>query len=260
MIIMAVDDERIALAALSKAIRTVVPDATLHTFSSPEDALEFVLSNPCDVVFLDILMGSYNGVEVAKKIKLRNPSVNIIFASGNSNFYADAFGMHASGYIMKPITPQKVAAELENLRFPVVHSSGTARLRIQAFGNFEVYVNEKPVSFKFGKTKELLAYLVDRGTMCSNGEIVATLWEDEIGSKDSYLRKLCKDLEETLSKQGCGDAIIRQWGTIGVDKSKIDCDYYNWKNGLISGINAYRGEYMSQYSWSEFTHGLIEGA
>lgn len=258
MIIMAMDDERIALAALRKAIEASVPGAELHMFSTPEEAMEFVSANPCDVAFLDIMMGSYNGVEIAKKIKLLNPSINIIFASGNSDFYGDAFGMHASGYILKPITPQKVKAELDNLRFPVVPKSTSSKLRIQTFGNFEAYVNEKPVNFKYGKTKELLAYLIDRGTMCSNGEIIAALWEGEAGSKDSYLRKLCKDLEDTLSKLGCGNSIIREWGTIGIDKNKIDCDYYNWKNGVASGINAYRGEYMSQYSWSEFTHGLIE--
>lgn len=258
MIIMAMDDERIARAALRKAIEAAVPEAELHMFSAPEEAIDFVSANPCDVAFLDIMMGSHNGVEIARKIKLINPTVNIVFASGNSDFYGDAFGMHASGYILKPITPQKVKAELDNLRFPTVPKNASSKLRIQAFGNFEAYVNEKPICFKNGKTKELLAYLIDRGTMCSNGEIIAALWEGEIGSKDSYLRKLCKDLEDTLSKLGCGDAVIREWGTIGVDKKKIDCDYYNWKNGVASGINAYRGEYMSQYSWSEFTHGLIE--
>lgn len=257
MIIMALDDERIALAALCKAIQTSVPEAEIHTFSTPEDALAFASENFCDVAFLDILMGGDNGVEIARKLKLINPSINIIFASGNSDYYGEAFGMHASGYILKPITPQKVKAELDNLRFPVEHVAAADRLRIQAFGNFEVFVQEKPVVFKLSKTKELLAYLVDRGTMCSNGEIIAALWEDELGNKDSYLRKLCKDLEDTLSKLGCGDVILRQWGTIGIDKNKVDCDYYNWKKGLASGINSYRGEYMSQYSWSEFTHGLI---
>lgn len=259
MNIIALDDERIALAVLQKAIRTAVPDAELHTFSAPDAAMKYVAANPCDVAFLDIMMGGSNGVEVAKTLKLLNPGLNIIFATGNSEYYGAAFGMHASGYVLKPITPQKVAAEIENLRVPVTQrQSGTPRLRVQAFGNFEVFFNDKPVEFKLSKTKELLAYLVDRGTMCANGDIIGVLWENETGSKDSYLRKLCKDLEDTLTKLGCGDAVIRQWGEIGISKEKIDCDYYNWKNGLASGINAYRGEYMSQYSWSEFTHGLIE--
>lgn len=258
MIIMAMDDERIALAALCRAIRESVPDAELHDFTTQEDALAFAAESPCDVAFLDILMGGDNGIQIAKRLKLLNPEMNIVFATGNSDYYSDAFRLHASGYILKPITPQKVAQELENLRFPIVSKSGTERLRIQAFGNFEAFVNDKPVAFMYGKTKELLAYLVDRGTMCTNGELIAILWEDEPTSKESYLRKLYKDLRESLTKVGCADAVLRQWGAIGVDVNKIDCDYYNWKNGLATGINAYRGEYMSQYSWSEFTHGLIE--
>jgi hypothetical protein len=38
----------------------------------------------------------------------------------------------------------------------------------------------------------------------------------------------------------------------------VDCDYYDWKKGKPWAINAYRGEYMSQYSWAELTHGTLE--
>ena len=34
---------------------------------------------------------------------------------------------------------------------------------------------------------------------------------------------------------------------------EFDCDYYEFLQGLPSGVNAYTGEYMSQYSWAEMT-------
>ena len=46
----------------------------------------------------------------------------------------------------------------------------------------------------------------------------------------SYLRTLRKDLNDTFSEAGCADVLI----------------------------NAYRGEYMTQYSWAETTHGALE--
>ncbi|MEG0961654.1 MAG: hypothetical protein RSF88_02165, partial [Lachnospiraceae bacterium] len=110
-------------------------------------------------------------------------------------------------------------------------------------------------------TKELLAFLVDRkGTFCSNGEIIAALWEDDSGSvkRNSYLRDLRADLLTTFTTLGVEKCIRRQRGVMAVSLDKIACDYYNWMQGDIEAINAYRGEYMSQYSWGEFTHGGIE--
>ena len=37
-----------------------------------------------------------------------------------------------------------------------------ARLRVQTFGNFEVFWKEQPVRFERSKTRELFAYLIDR--------------------------------------------------------------------------------------------------
>jgi hypothetical protein len=45
---------------------------------------------------------------------------------------------------------------------------------------------------------------------------------------------------------------------IAVVPDEIDCDYYDWLKGKPAAINAYRGEYMVQYSWSEFTNSQLE--
>ena len=125
-------------------------------------------------------------------------------------------------------------------------------------GNFEVFVDEQPVKFRYDKTKELLAYLVDRtGALCTNGEIMAVLWSDEKHSE--YLRSLKKDLIDTFTVAGCGDVISKQWGKIGIVREIVDCDYYDWLDSKISAVNLYRGEYMTQYSWCEFTNARIIG-
>ena len=57
---------------------------------------------------------------------------------------------------------------------------------------------------------------------------------------------------------GCRDVLIQRRGQMGILKEKVLCDYYDWQNGAVWALNAYRGEYMSQYSWSELTHGALE--
>lgn len=260
MNMVAVDDERLALESLLNVIKKVVTEADVVGFQNAGEALTYIQSHACDVAFLDIEMRDMSGIELAKQIKKIKPKVNIIFTTGYSEYTGEAFSLHASGYVLKPITPEKVKRELEDLRHPLPANSKKT-LRVQAFGNFEVFCREEPIKFRYNKTKELLAYLVDRnGALCTNGELIGVLWEDdgEFKAKESYFKNLRTDLIKTLEDVGCGDVIIKQWGKLGIVPSKISCDYYDYLEGKAYAINAYRGEYMIQYSWSEFSYEQFE--
>ena len=166
MKILAVDDEIIALEGLIKSIKEADKTAKVFGFRFSDEAIEFMKTNICDVAFLDIEMVGMNGVNLAHELIKINPNINIIFSTGYGNYRDVAFDMHASGYIVKPITTEKVKRELQNLRKPVLEVN---KLQIEVFGNFEVYFEGKPVKFKYSKAKELLAYLVDRkGALCSS--------------------------------------------------------------------------------------------
>ena len=251
MKIIAVDDERIALEALSNAIKSVVAEDEVISFRYPEDALEYVRENFCDIAFLDVEMAGMSGVELAEELKKYNAEINIVFCTGYGNYRDKAFELHASGYLMKPITPEKVKQELENLRRPIFEKK---RLKVQTFGNFEVYLDGKPLAFKYRRTKELFAYLIDRvGALCTVGEITGILFEDE-GKRDDYFQKLRRDLLSTLEEVGCENVIVHRRGMLGVIVSELQCDYYDCLSGKKSFSNCYFGEYMSQYSFAEYTN------
>ena len=254
MIVIAVDDERYALKNLVESIEEASPDAQIRHFRYPEDALDFAKENPVDVAFLDVEMIGMNGVELAERLKLYHPDLNIIFSTGYGHYRDAAFDLHASGYLTKPITPEKVKKELANLRRPIRNAK---RVRIRAFGNFEVYLDGNPISFKYSKTKEMLAYLVDRkGALCTNGEIMAVLFEDDNGH-EAYFRSLRKDLTDILESAGCSEILSQQRGRTGIIPDLVECDYFNWCSGKRSGINAFHGEYMTQYSWGEYTNAML---
>jgi two-component SAPR family response regulator len=253
MKIIAVDDESIALEGLLDMIREVVPDAELNGFEYPEDALKFVDLHECNIAFLDVEMAGMRGVELAEQLKLRNPDINIIFATGFDEYRKEAFDLHASGYLTKPITADKVKRELDDLRRLIPTPQ---RMRIRTFGNFEVYIDNVPVAFKYTKTKELLAYLVDRkGALCTIGELKAVIFEDDDGH-ETYMKSLRRDLLETLEAAGCRDVIASQRGKLGVMPERLQCDYYDWCDGKHMGI-VWQGEYMKQYSWGEYTTGIL---
>ena len=259
MNIMTVDNEKPALEGLSRTISKVVSDAHIASFRDPQEALEYGMKEKVDIAFLDINMYPLNGVELARQLKKIHPEINIIFTTGYSEYTADAMKLHASGYIMKPVTMEKVRREIEDLRYPIAQTLH-AKLQVQTFGNFEAFVNCEPVHFTYKKTRELLAYLVDRkGSLCTNGEIMAILWEDDANDRHtSYLKNLRKDLKNTLESLGCADVLVQRRGMIGIVPAEISCDYYDFLMGKKEARLNYGGEYMSQYSWAEFTHGELE--
>ena len=250
MKIIAVDDEKIALQGLISSIQKAEPNARVYGFRHAAAAIEQMEKDPCDIAFLDIEMKGMDGVTVAKKLKEFNPDINIIFATGFGSYRDAAFDLHASGYLIKPITAESVRIELDNLRRPV---PVTKKLRAITFGNFQILYGEEPVKFKYQKTMELLAYLIDRrGSMCSNSELMSILFENDTHLK--YYNQLRLDLINTLKSLGCESAIMQSRGMLGVSIGELECDYYDYLNGKEELGKRYHGEYMAQYSFAEFTN------
>ena len=263
MKVLTADDEFFALSSIGHAVLQVMPDAELRSFSFSEDALKEITVNGYapDVAFLDIKMPGISGLEMAKRIRETSPHTNIIFVTAYSDYALDAYPLRPSGYLMKPVTAEKIRTELANLRFPPDEEKTHNVIRIQCFGNFEVFADGEPINFKYSKTKELLAYMIDRrGAACNTAELCAVLWEDRPDSTElhTYLRKLISDLKHSLSDAGAGDVFIKSRNRFAVSTDKVDCDYYRLLRREVEAINTYTGEYMTQYSWADMTLGTLE--
>ena len=261
MNIIVVDDEPLVLEGEINMIRRCAPQAEITGFISPKKALEYAAETPVDVAFLDIQMREMRGVELGRRLKLLRPELNIIFATAYDHYYAEAMNLHASGYILKPIKEESVLRELGDLRNPVASepASSAGRLFVRAFGDFEVFCNDAPVLFRYQKTKEMFAYLIDRrGAIVESETLITVLWGGE-DDRSNFFKQIRKDLKDTLEQLGCGDILIRRRGSIGLLTQNISCDYFDWLKGLPSGVNAYHGEYMRQYDWAQSTWVNLEG-
>jgi len=260
MRIISVDDEQLILDDFVEMLESMPEVDEVHGFTNCNDALQFIRDNSVDVAFCDIHMTEMDGITLAKKIKAMCPSVNIVFLTAYSEYSMDAMKLHASGYLMKPACKEDVRKELQDLRIPP-ETHSRSRIKAQCFGNFEIYIDGYPCNFKYIKTKELVAYLIDRrGALCTNGEIIGALWEDKelTMSLENYLRNLVSDMRAVFKKNDVEEVIIKKKGMIAIVPSAIDCDYYKWIEGDPLAINSYSGKYMEQYSWAESTLAGIE--
>ena len=250
MRVLLVDDEELQLLRLQEACKNTLPsDCELLCYTNPVKAFDENKDSKIDIAFLDIEMPGLNGVQLAKKLKSINPTINIIFVTAFNDYALEAYAMHASGYIPKPATEEKIKAELDGLRFPVTMAE-TKKLQVKCFGNFDVFYNKEPLKFQRSKSKELFAYLVDReGSAANINELNAVLWDED---KKSYLRNLIVDIQTTLKEVGAEDVFIKRRNECFIDVNKIDCDAYEYKKNNPNAVRAYRGEYMIQYPWAFF--------
>ena len=253
MIAIAVDDEALMLGALVAAIKSSPDIKSVTGFSVCEEALEFVKENPVDVAFLDINMRGMGGLVLAEKIVSACPDCKIVFCTGYEEYAIHAFKLHASGYLMKPVSALDVQVEIDHIKGV---RQNQKPLEVKCFGNFEVYARGEKLTFKRSKTKELFAFLVDRnGAGVSVAEIGVALWEtDDEQKNQNYIHQLFRDLRQTLESLGMDDVFQRNNYRYSINPEKIDCDYFNH---LKTGKPEFLGEYMSQYSWAEGTCGLL---
>ena len=250
MKILLVDDEKLQLIRLLNTVKKVLPDSEILSYTNPVLAFKENENNLIDIAFLDIEMPEINGIQLAKKLKKINPKINVIFVTAYDNYALDAYKLHASGYVTKPVNEKKVKDELEGLRYDV-ELKPSKKLQVKCFGNFEVFYNGVPLKFARNKSKELFAYLIDReGAAINVNELNAVLWEDD--DHKSYFRNLVSDITATLKSVGLDDVFIKRHNECFIDISKVDCDAYEYKNNNPDAIRAYRGEYMMQYSWPIF--------
>ena len=256
-----VDDEKPALDYLVRQLSSVDPEGEIAAFTDPFKALEYAKGNGVDIAFLDIEMYGLNGIELAQRFKESNPALSVVFVTGFSQYAVDAFSVHACGYLLKPPEPDRIRAEIE-----LVKSRGPAekpgkRIRVQTFGSFEIFVDGIPVKFGRSKAKELLAYLVDRrGAAATVQELLAVLFEDREpdAAAGSLLRTLVSDMLHSLKNVNAEDMVVKTRNNLSVDVSRFDCDYYAFLSGDVQVINTYCGEYMNNYSWAEFTTGVLD--
>ncbi len=261
MTILAVDDEILALNNLERHIKVLLPEADFVSFTAEEDALAWLCDHTARIALLDIHIGSMGGILLAKQLREKCPDCSVIFVTGYSEYAVTAFAMKVSGYLMKPVSREELKRELDyalGTDFPVQGSPASDRITVQCFGSFEVFCGGKTVYFPRKKSKELFAYLVDRrGAQASMAELASVLWEDGKYdlSRNNQIHTFIHDLVKALSAVSGEEIILKKRNAVSIDTAKIDCDYYAFLAGDAQAVRTYRGEYMSQYWWAEFTIG-----
>lgn len=113
-----VDDRKLILTGGLSVLENVMPNATVTGFTEAEEAIEYAKANRVVLAFLDIELREMTGLELCRALLDINPRTNVVYLTAYSSYALDAWTTGASGFMLKPITPEGVRKQLENLRYP----------------------------------------------------------------------------------------------------------------------------------------------
>ncbi len=180
-------------------------DAEIFDFASGAGFLSAAGREQFDLVFLDIYMGSENGVDTARALRRFDPDCLLIFTTSSADHALDGFRVRAFHYLVKPYTDEDLAALFDEIvkRLPeadrymeVDTAVGAVRLRLQEILYAQHYQHQIHIHRTNGREtvtrqtfREFTAGLTDtRFFLCSRGVLVNLEHAEDFDGTDFILK------------------------------------------------------------------------
>lgn len=251
--IVVVDDELSSLCLLTKELCDMSDFRVTFFQKDPFRALSYLETHEVDLVFLDIQMPLIDGFEFAEKLIEKKRNTKIVFVTGYAYEKAKNYAKtHANivATIEKPVSKEDFLTILNTFDDPL------KKVYAYTFGSFDLFYKGKPVTFYSQKSKELLAFLIDReGKNVSMGETLSNLWPDLPCEKAKILyRDAVWKLRKALRENGLDSLVTFERASLRIRKD-FPCDYFEALRDKKS--DKYRGTYLSGYDWSMETENYL---
>lgn len=270
-----VDDEKPALEKLCRLLERQPGVEVVGAYNSPKKALEELPGLHPDIVFLDIEMPGFSGLEMAEAVRVMSGRSSVVFVTAYSQYALDAFGVEAMDYLVKPVTEERLAQTLKRLEKMRRYNEGEDKqplLRsILTLGPLKLVDgadNALEINWRTNKTRELFALLVHhRGSPLRKDIIIEQLWPEIDSEKGSrMLHTTIHYLRKNLKAIGLPDALQFSNNRYVLNTGQITCDAEEFERlsarntdgdagrlaVLKRAAGLYRGDYFEEeeYNWA----------
>jgi DNA-binding LytR/AlgR family response regulator len=122
-----IDDNKIARATTRQLAGRISDLTVIAECASAMDAYNLLLTQPVDLLLLDIEMPGMTGLELTKNLVNKRPV--IIFITSKKEYAADAFDLNVADYIVKPLTGSRFIQAIDKAR--VILESNQEEVKIK---------------------------------------------------------------------------------------------------------------------------------
>ncbi len=200
--ILVVDDEPQIRRSLQVNLES--RNYTVVTAATGEKALEEINRRKPDVVILDLVLPSIDGIEVTRRIREQSPvPIIVLSAIGDERKKVEALESGADDYVTKPFGMEELLARVRSALRRTVAVSGiepifkSGDLSIN-FERREVRLDNEPV--KLTPTEyDLLKYMVQfTGKVLTHRTLLTAIWGETYADQAQYLRVFIGQLRKKL--------------------------------------------------------------
>lgn len=116
MKVLVVDDEALVRSELVYTLGKVAPDCAITEAADAVEAVRLLAASAFDVAFLDINLPGFDGLAAAKVIAALPSPPHVVFVTADDSRALDAFELAAVDYVVKPVSPARLARAVERVR------------------------------------------------------------------------------------------------------------------------------------------------
>ncbi len=98
------DDDRHAVDRMEALMKSYPAFRHAGSETSPEKAIPLILSNRPGIIFIDVEMPEYTGIDVAARIRKKDYRPVIVFVTAHEKYAIQAIKNSAFDYILKPVS------------------------------------------------------------------------------------------------------------------------------------------------------------
>ncbi|MCF0127027.1 MAG: hypothetical protein HUJ70_00580 [Pseudobutyrivibrio sp.] len=255
------DNNNESALELQKVLLEASPDSEVIIKENKEDAFTCLKENKGRflALFMEVEQNGMLSLELHHELKEIDPELPIVYTTDSEKYALDCWRLHASGYLLKPTFVEEMKDMISHLP-KQADTEAKKEITVRCFGEFEIFLNGKPLEFKRSRSKEVIAYLIDKnGREASTDEICDVLWEDSLEDKKNknYLRQLFYDIVHVLNENHIEGLLKHRRTLFSIDVNMVDCDYYHYLKKDDGYEDLFQDEYMNQYSWAEDRLGYL---
>lgn len=205
--ILVIDDDIDLSGLIKKYLETDGYDVTIK--HNGEDGLVEVLTNPYQLIVLDVMLPQKNGFDVLTDLR-KTSSVPVLMLTAKDSEIDKVLGLRlgADDYLTKPFSMNELVARVQSLirRYTSLGGENSMEVSTLTFDNIsitldtrEVLVSGVPVELT-AKEFDLLYFLAkNKGKVFTKKQIYHAVWNDEYAFDDNnimvHIRRLRKKIE-----------------------------------------------------------------